>query len=232
MKRRRLSKKASKKAKTLSQSQKNAQRLLMHHKNNEATLRIAKEAARGMAESRKDAKKWIQAIDKQLVLAGLPGLQGFCRKKPWQPLGPDEHRYFVEDRHCPWDLPDNSNMVPQRSCIFNHLEDGQRFELPRSLPQVSLCMVADEGSDGFAASFALMGKLGLRGLFLMDPRHRTSNDVNFAFREEGRWGDILDSVLPMNLSFGPWHSEAWWYDLKNRVTQWKEEEAGDDPFFR
>ena len=92
---------------------------------------------------------------------------------------------------------------------------------------------ADQGSDGFCASWCLLRAMKLQGVRFDDASHRVQNDLRLAIVDTSPLYDqSLLNGIASNMPWGPWHSGAWWQQLQEAARSYFSKANSDDPLFR
>lgn len=83
----------------------------------------------------------------------------------------------------------------------------------------------------WSATWFLRYKLGARVVILNDPHHRSWNDVLLAAGDAQLKSTIHESLIPLNLAFGPWASGEWWTQLRETWDRYLAEGDMTDDLF-
>ena len=176
----------------------------------------------------------IRALDHQLVLCGVGGLQTFIAdENRTRLLRPTEHRYEAKDLEA---FEGHEAKVWQRFVVKDEVTGKKRWEVPippagdRSRPLI--VPFTDECAYQIGALQGLIHGVNLRCWAFRDPFHRRWNDVTDALKKAGLWSDVLERMHCENLTIGPWKSCRWWREMQQTMQQHFEIAGKENPLFR
>jgi hypothetical protein len=154
-------------------------------------------------------------------------------ERPAGPLAGGFQRYFISwERPWPFVVPEEYQQYGTKAIVKDLATGAKRFELLEMLgPRPTLCLVIDQGSKFYSATWFMAGSMRLRVLAISDPHHRTWNDVLDAVGASGMKHLIYEFLVVLNLPHGPWSSCVFWGEILEAMDAFLEmADSGDDLF--
>ena len=156
-------------------------------------------------------------------------LMAFRPRKRLIPLEPGVSRHYVDIAQLPESL--RRPGATRRVC----LKDGAgktSLELPVQLVEEddAIHLRIDQGSIGWPAAVYLYTEVGVNELFLWDVCHHIHNEWQNGLKAGQVWLFMLELVVALNLSMGPWKGSAWFWTTKQAMEEFLVNTTCETPF--
>lgn len=194
----------------------------------------------GSQNERECAFDCMMALDHSLQLSGM-SLGMFVPPKdlPFeeQPAGrllDGQRRFWVsaEDDSFPYEVPPHLSGKGRKSVIEEDASGSRRWELTEyEGPRPMLGLTCDEGSKMFSSLWFMAGHLRARMGWTRDPGHRGWRDFQNAVNGAGFRMVLLETLVLLNLPFGPWLSEGFYAQMQEAIVVYSRHGSSQDPLF-